>query len=113
MHAHTRTSLVATALFLASTSGALRAQTAHITEEVRALPTYPFSEPDPIPMLSRDARLYPYHSFEGYSDTAVARKWKVVHLENDWIEVFVLPEVGGKVWGARVKRTGHEFIYRN
>ena len=25
----------------------------------------------------------------------------------------VLPEVGGKVWGAVVKETGHEFIYRN
>jgi tetratricopeptide (TPR) repeat protein len=37
----------------------------------------------------------------------------VVHLENDLIDVFVLPEVGGKVWGAVVKRTGHEFVYRN
>jgi len=37
----------------------------------------------------------------------------VVKLENDYIEVFVLPEVGGKVWGAIVKETGHEFIYRN
>jgi tetratricopeptide (TPR) repeat protein len=89
------------------------AQTAHISEEVRTLPTYPFDEPDPIPILTRDARLYPYHSFEGYAAAAVPRKWKVVHLENDWIEVFVLPEVGGKVWGARVKRTGHWFIYRN
>jgi hypothetical protein len=25
----------------------------------------------------------------------------------------VLPEAGGKVWGAVVKETGHEFIYRN
>ncbi|MBK9241296.1 MAG: DUF5107 domain-containing protein [Acidobacteria bacterium] len=40
-------------------------------------------------------------------------EWKVVTLENDLVEVFVLPEIGGKVWGARVKKTGHEFIYRN
>ena len=39
--------------------------------------------------------------------------WKVVTLENDWIEVKILPEVGGKVWGARVKQTGHDFIYTN
>jgi predicted Zn-dependent protease len=37
----------------------------------------------------------------------------VVRLENDWIEVFVLPEAGGKIWGARVKKTGRDFIYRN
>lgn len=89
------------------------AQTARISEEARTLDTYPFSEPDPVPILTRDARLYPYHGFEGYSTASEPREWKVVHLENDFIEVFVLPEVGGKVWGAVVKETGHEFIYRN
>ena len=89
------------------------AQTARVFEEVRTLPTYPFSEPDPVPMLARDARLYPYHAFGGYSTTAEPRDWKVVRLENDYIEVYVLPEVGGKVWGAVVKEMGHEFIYRN
>ncbi len=105
--------LAAAGLFFASIPGALAAQTAHISEDMRTLGTYPFDEPDPIPILARDARLYPYHSFEGYSTTAVPRTWKVVRMENDWIEVFVLPEVGGKVWGAIVKKTGHEFIYRN
>ena len=64
-------------------------------------------------MVTRDARLYPYHSFEGYALEGVPQEWNVVHMENDLIEVFVLPEAGGKVWGAVVKRTGHEFIYRN
>jgi len=88
-------------------------QTARISEETRTLTTYPFSEPNPIPILTRDARLYPYHTFEGYAMEGVQREWKVVHMENDLIEVFVLPEAGGKIWGAVVKRTGHEFIYRN
>ncbi len=88
-------------------------QTARISEQLRTLSTYPFSEPNPIPILTRDPRLYPYHSFEGYSATAEPREWKVVRLENDYIQVFVLPEVGGKVWGAIVRESGHEFIYRN
>lgn len=86
---------------------------ARITEETRVLDTYPFSEPEAVPILTRDARLYPYHSFQGYAHDSEPREWKVVRLENDYIEVWVLPEVGGKVWGARVKETGHEFIYRN
>ena len=86
---------------------------ARISEEVRVLETYPFSDPDPVPILARDRRLYPYHAFEGYSPTSEPREWKVVKMENDLIEVYVLPEVGGKVWGAVVKETGHEFIYRN
>jgi tetratricopeptide (TPR) repeat protein len=88
-------------------------QTARISEEIRVLDTYPFSEPNPVPILVRDARLYPYHSFEGYAATSRPQEWKVVTLENEYIRVFVLPEVGGKVWGAVVKETGHEFIYRN
>ena len=91
----------------------IQTRTARISEEVRSLRTYPFSEPNPVPILIRDPRLYPYHSFDGYSATAEKREWKVVRLENDYIEVFVLPEAGGKVWGAVVKETGHEFIYRN
>ena len=86
---------------------------ASISEEERVLDTYPFSDPNPVPMLATDRRLYPYHTFEGYAATPEPREWKVVRMENDLIEVFVLPEVGGKVWGAVVKATGHEFIYRN
>jgi tetratricopeptide (TPR) repeat protein len=100
-------------LLLVSAQSPAGAQEARISEEVRSISTYPFGEPNPVPILTRDARLYPYHSFEGFATTPSPRDWKVVRLENDLIEVFVLPEVGGKVWGAVVKATGHEFIYRN
>ncbi len=86
---------------------------ARISVERRPLTTYPFSEPDAVPILASDARLYPYHRFSGYAHEGEPREWTVVHLENEWIELWVLPEVGGKVWGARVKESGHEFIYRN
>ena len=86
---------------------------ATVAEERIALATYPYSDANPIPVLTQDPRLYPYHKFEGYAHESELREWTVVTLENDWIEVWVLPEVGGKVWGARVKATGHEFIYRN
>lgn len=106
-------SIVCAATLLVAPPSVASAQTARISEDVRSIATYPFDEPNPVPMLTRDARLYPYHSFEGYSATSLPRDWKVVTLENEWIQVFVLPEVGGKVWGAVVKKTGHEFIYRN
>jgi Tfp pilus assembly protein PilF len=86
---------------------------ASISEEVQNIPTYPFSDPDPTPILESDPKIYPYHKFHGYSHTMISKKWKVVKLENDYIEVYVLPEVGGKVWGAIEKSTGNEFIYKN
>ena len=91
----------------------LIAQKASITEENRSLKTYPFSDPNPIPILTDNAKIYPYFKYEGYSHEAENQDWKVVKLENDYIEVTVLPEVGGKVWGAIEKSTGEEFIYRN
>ena len=105
-------------LFATSPAGRAEAQSeplsrARVFEGTRTLDTYPFSDPDPVPMAARDRRLYPYHAFDGYAATAEPRQWQVVTLENDLIEVFVLPQVGGKVWGAVVKETGHEFVYRN
>jgi len=96
-------------------AGSLGAQQApaRVSVERRTLTTYPFSEPNPVPILASDPRLYPYHRFEGYAHDGQPRDWTVVHLENEWIELWVLPEVGGKVWGARVKESGHEFVYRN
>lgn len=94
-------------------SGAHYSSRAVVFDEMRTLDTYPFSDPDPVPMLVRDRRLYPYHAFDGYAASSEPRQWRVVTLENDLVRVFVLPEVGGKVWGAVVKETGHEFVYRN
>ncbi len=108
-----RALLLSAVLALAGWYSSVEGQTARISEETRLLETYPFTEPNPVPILTRDPHLYPYHSFLGYTREATAREWKIVRLENDYIEVFVLPEVGGKVWGAVVKKTGHEFIYRN
>jgi tetratricopeptide (TPR) repeat protein len=91
----------------------LTAQSAKISLENLSLTTYPFTDPDPVPILVSNPKIYPYFKYEGYTNEARKQDWKVVHLENDFIEVWVLPEVGGKVWGAREKSTGQEFIYRN
>lgn len=91
----------------------INAQNSIIAEEVRSLKTYPFSDPDPVPILTDNPKIYPYFKYEGYSSEGKPQDWKVIKLENDLVEVYVLPEVGGKVWGAIEKSTGEEFIYRN
>ena len=75
------------------------------------LPTYPFSDPDPVPATSE--RRWPYFRYDGSSATSAPRKWRTVVLENGRIRVTLTPEVGGKVWGATDKRTGRDFIYFN
>jgi len=88
-----------------------------VTKEV--IRTYPFSDPDPVPIMVRSgmwgkgARLYPYFFIDRMSLTAEDQEWTVVRLENPFLRVEILPEVGGKVWGALDKGTGKYFIYKN
>ena len=88
----------------------INAQTAKISEEQIEFKTYPFSDPNPIPEINR---MYPYFYFNGYTNEAVQQKWKMVVLENEFIKVFVCPDIGGKIWGAIEKSTGKEFLYFN
>ncbi|MEO9892628.1 DUF5107 domain-containing protein [Aurantibacter sp.] len=84
-----------------------------IKEEILSLPTYGFHKPNPVPILAENPKIFPYFKFEEYEHDSKMKDWKVVTLENDYIKVFVLPEIGGKVWGAIEKSTGEEFLYKN
>jgi Tfp pilus assembly protein PilF len=91
-------------------------QQATIKEESRSVLTYPFSDPNPVPAMAISQMVspfYPYYVFDGFSDKGIMKDWKVITLENQYISVTVLPEVGGKVWGATEKSTGGEFVYQN
>lgn len=81
-----------------------------IKEYSKSFTTYPYSDPNPVPLLTP---LYPYFRYDGFTDKPVQKEWKVVELENDYIKVMILPEVGGKIWTAIEKSTGQPFIYYN
>jgi tetratricopeptide (TPR) repeat protein len=100
---------LAAGLVAAGTAGAAPRPTT-VRESTRVIRTYPFSDPDPVPVVGR---IYPYFRFDGYTDTPVDREWKVVVLENDYLAVTILPEIGGKIWSAVEKSTGRSFIYEN
>ncbi len=85
-------------------------QTATITESFESFKTYPYSDPDPV---ARITKFYPYYRFDGFTNNPENKKWKIITLENEYIKVFVAPEIGGKVLGAIDKSTGEEFIYFN
>ncbi len=77
----------------------------------REFKTYPFSDPDPVPATSE--RRYPYFRYDGSTDVPEQRVWKTVTLESDRLAVTILPEVGGKVWGAYDKVAKRDFLYAN
>ncbi len=87
-----------------------QAPRATVREYQQVFTTYPFSDPNPVPVIGR---IYPYFRFDGFTAQPEPRAWKVIELENAFLKVMILPEIGGKIWNAVDKRTGRSFIYYN
>jgi Tfp pilus assembly protein PilF len=85
-------------------------QPARIKTYNKILKSYLFSDPNPIPSYTN---IYPYFRFDGFTDKAVEKAWKAVDLENDYIKLTILPEIGGRIWSAVEKKTGKAFLYEN
>ena len=81
-----------------------------VKEYEQVFTTYPYTDPDPVPAMTR---FYPYFRYDGFTEVPVQKKWKMVELSNDYVQVLILPEIGGKVWTAIDKTTGKPFIYYN
>ena len=103
--------LVSVFVAVAAASVAAAPRTASVTETNLVFKTYPFSDPDPVPATEKTR--YPYFFFDGTSAEGAPRDWRAVILENEHVAVTILPEIGGKIWGAVDKRTGRDFIYYN
>lgn len=99
------------ALGLCLSAGWVKAQEkAAYREYNKVITTYPYSDPNPIPAFTN---IYPYFRYDGFTDKPVQREWKVVELQNKYITLTVLPQIGGKIWSAVERSTGKGFIYEN
>src|ERR1700743_1828254 len=84
-------------------TGAYAQNDAVIREYKKSFTTYPFSDPNPIPNFTN---IYPYFRYDGFTDKPVQKEWKVVELENKYLKLMIIPEIGGKVWSAVEKSNG-------
>ncbi|MDQ0895156.1 DUF5107 domain-containing protein [Agromyces ramosus] len=82
--------------------------------------TYEPAPADRYPMfLSRrvyqgsSGRVYPIPFTDRISTEPVEREWQAVHLENRWLRLMVLPELGGRIHVGFDKTAGYDFFYRN
>ena len=57
--------------------------------------------------------MYPYPVIEKIEDVKKDKAWKAVYLENQYIKVMVLPELGGRIQRAYDKTNGYDFVYYN
>ena len=91
-----------------------------VWEEDITLPTYGTGKPEKNPMFlekrvyqGSSGVVYPYPVIEKIEDTCEDRVYRAVWLENEYIKVMVLPELGGRVQMAYDKLKERHFIYYN
>ncbi len=79
------------------------------------LPTYPWSPPVAHPYFRATDKknIYPYPMLDNLSRTKSPHTWKTVVLENEYLRVTFLPELGGKIFDVLDKTTGTPVFYVN
>lgn len=92
----------------------------NVWEEDILLPTYGVGQPEKNPMFlekrvyqGSSGVVYPYPVIEKIEDTCEDKSYHAVYLENEYIKVMILPELGGRVQMAYDKIKQRHFIYYN
>jgi len=93
---------------------------AEIRVETVVIPTYGVGKPDKNPMFlekrvyqGSSGKVYPLPVIDKILDEKQDQAYTAVWLENDYIRVMVLPELGGRIQRAYDKTNGYDFVYYN
>lgn len=89
-----------------------------VREADEVIPTYTSGPPEPDPMFyfGRDSqgaegRIYPYPLYDNLTNIRGEQTYHLVYLENEYIKVGVIPELGGKLFSALDKTDNYDFVY--
>lgn len=84
------------------------------------IPTYGVSKPEKCPMFLENrvyqgssGAVYPYPVIEKIYDEKILKSWDAVLIENEYLKIMVLPQLGGRIQMAYDKIKERHFIYYN
>lgn len=91
-----------------------------VWEEAVVIPTYKVGKPNKNPMFlekrvyqGSSGKVYPYPVIEKIYDEKVEQGYKALWLENQYLKIMILPELGGRIQRAYDKTNGYDFVYYN
>jgi tetratricopeptide (TPR) repeat protein len=84
------------------------------------IPTYGIGQPEKHPVFlekrvyqGSSGTVYPYPVVEKILDEKTDQEWQAVFLENDYLLIMILPELGGRIQKAYDKVRQRHFVYHN
>lgn len=94
--------------------------TVTIKERLVDIPTYGIGEPDRNPMFlekrvyqGSSGKVYPHPVVDKIMDDKQAQTYRIVVLENEYVRIEVMPELGGRIYRALDKTNDYDFVYYN
>lgn len=101
-----------------TTAGVSKESSVKIWQEPRVIPTYLVGEPDINPRFytgrtyqGAQGRVYPYAMLDVLTENRQDKTYNAVYLENEFLKISVLPEIGGRLFSALDKTNNYDFIY--
>lgn len=88
-------------------------------EGTLSIPAYRINAPEKAPLFERDfayqrakRSVYPYAMNDNPTNVKIDTIYRALYLENDYLQVCVLPDIGGRLFYATDKTNGYEIFYR-
>ncbi len=83
-----------------------------VREEKLVIPTWQIGPPSVHPVYpGPQGVIYPYTLQDVLTDRKADRAYDAVILENEYVQVLILPEIGGRLHGALDKTNGYRWVY--
>lgn len=91
-----------------------------VWEEEVVIPTYPVGKPNKNPMFlekrvyqGSSGKVYPHPVIDKIYDEKIDQTYHAVYLENEYLKIMILPELGGRIQRATDKTNQYDFVYYN
>ncbi|WP_269522719.1 DUF5107 domain-containing protein [Coraliomargarita parva] len=94
--------------------------TVQVKIDTVTIPSYPEAEAENLPMFAEN-RVHQRTSGRPYPNRVVLktlrepkadRDYEMIRLENEYLAIEILPELGGRIFSAKDKTTGYDFFYK-
>jgi tetratricopeptide (TPR) repeat protein len=94
-------------------------QQVKVEQKKLTLPTYEIGAPDKNPVFftgrvyqGAQGHIYPYPLYDILTDNSIDKEYNALYLDNEYVNVCILPEIGGRILSATDKTDNYEIFYR-